>query len=240
MARSTTSRMCPTSWPASRIARTTAQPPATASTHPLSPQRHAMPSAAGVLVCPNSPAAPSAPRCRVPPATIPAPSPVDALTSRMSRASGRSRRSASTITLASLSSSTGASVSSRRYGASGTPSQPCIGGVAAASAYGVRRAGDRQSHAQHRRRRVPRFAQQRLEPLRQIGEQLVGPDADLLVEVGRGQDLAGQVAYRELGPATSDRRREHHARVGVEQQPRRWPTSGRAVVRTFDHQPAGL
>ncbi len=48
--------------PCSRSARTSAQPPATASTQPVSPQRQTTPSAAGVLVCPISPAAPSAPR----------------------------------------------------------------------------------------------------------------------------------------------------------------------------------
>ena len=43
------------------------------------------PLAAAVLLCPNSPAACTAPRCSTPPATMPAPSPLDALiTSRSS------------------------------------------------------------------------------------------------------------------------------------------------------------
>ena len=86
----------------------------------------AAPRPTAVLVCPISPAAPSAPRSSRPPVTMPTPMPVDAFTKSRSRCRSRCpRRSESAITLASLSTKTGAPRSaSRRNGASSTPSQP--------------------------------------------------------------------------------------------------------------------
>ena len=68
--RSTRSRMCPTPRPCCCMVRTRAQPPAMASRQPVSPHRQATPAAAAVLVCPNSPAPPTAPRWSAPPVEI--------------------------------------------------------------------------------------------------------------------------------------------------------------------------
>ena len=96
----------------------------------MSPHRQGRPWAEGILLCPISPAAPSAPRSSCPPVTIPTPMPVEAFTKSRSRWRSRCpRRSESAITLASLSTKTGAPeplVSFFRYGASSTPSQPAM------------------------------------------------------------------------------------------------------------------
>ena len=78
-------------------------------------------------MCPISPAAPDAPRSSRPPDTMPTPMPVEAFTKTRSWCRSRCpRRSESAITLASLSTKTGAAVSGRRNGASSTPSQPAM------------------------------------------------------------------------------------------------------------------
>ena len=123
-ASSTTSRRCRTDRPCCCSACTTAQPPAMASTQPVSPHRHGRPWAAAILLCPNSPAACAAPRCNTPPATMPAPRPLEAL---MTSTSSYPWLSTTAIALASLSSTTGTPErrgSSEKYGRSSTPSQP--------------------------------------------------------------------------------------------------------------------
>ena len=54
--------------------------------------------------------------------------------------------------------------------------------------------------------------EEHVEPLDHVGHQLVGTDADLLVDVTGGQDLACEVAHRQPGPAAPDRGGQHDAR----------------------------
>jgi hypothetical protein len=49
--------------------------------------------------------------------------------------------------------------------------------------------------------------QERVESLDDVGHQVVGPQARLLVDIAGRQYLAGEVAHREPGAAAADRRR---------------------------------
>ena len=65
---------------------------------------------------------------------------------------------------------------------------------------------------------MPGFVEQYVQPLDNIGHQVVGTETDLLIDIGRGQYLAGQVADREPGAAAADGRGQDDAGVGVERQ----------------------
>ena len=147
-------------------------------------------------------------------------------------------RSASAMTLASLSRITGASVNSRKYGWQ-RDAVPAAhdGRVQAAAALLVD--GTRQAHpdAVDLRVAMAGVVEQRVEPLDHVGHQVVGAEAELLVDIGAGQDVAGQVAHRQPGPAAPDRRGQHDAGVGVERQKRGGTSAGRGRLFSLDDQP---
>ena len=124
-------------------------------------------------------------------------------------------------------------VSSRRYGGSSTPSQPAMIGESRlvrrtkSTVPGMLNPTARTSLA-GRSEAVEQFAERGHD----LGHQLVGGGADLLVQVDGGQDLAVQVAHAELGAAAPDRPGQYDARVAVEPQPDRRPATGggRAVL----------
>ena len=84
------------------------------------------------------------------------------------------------------------------------------------------------------------LVEQRFEAFGDVGHQFVGSDADLLVDIGHGQHLAGQIADTELGAASADGRGQHDAGVGIEDQPRRGTAPGRRRFGAFEHQPGCL
>ena len=90
--------------------RTRAGAPASASRHPVLPQRQSSSSPRGTRTWPRSPAVPWAPRWSAPPEMIPAPMPVATLTNISSVVPGQKRlRSPRAMMLTSLSTSTGTS-----------------------------------------------------------------------------------------------------------------------------------
>ena len=223
--------MWSTSWPRSRAACTSAQPAATASTQPVSPQRQGSPSAEPVLVCPISPAAPAAPRSSWPPVTMPTPMPVDAFTKSRSRCCSRwPRRSDNAITLASLSTKTGCPAAGqvRRNGASSTPSQPRHDRrVQAGPAREVHGAGDRQPDRAYVVRGAAGLVEQGPERRRPPAASGRAPTARPPGPGQRGQHRPVEVADAELGAAAPDRPGEHDAGVAVEAELHRGAAAGR-------------
>ena len=226
--------MCPTLRPCCCRSRTSAQPPAMASRQPVSPHRQATPAAARILVCPNSPAPPTDPRCSTPPATMPAPRPVEALISSMSSKRlplPAPLREHDHVGIVVETDGRGGQVAQvrrqrrRRPIRSSSANPDCI------------RARCRQSQGCSGRRpeissrAAAGLVEQRFEAFGDIGHQFIGADADLLIDIGHRQHLAGQVADTELGAAPADRRGQHNAGFGVEDQARGWPASGGRRLR---------
>ena len=101
--------MWSTGRPSSASWGSSAQPAATVSRQPVSPQRQGRPAAASTLVCPISPAAPRWPETTRPSAMMPSPSPVEALTTiRSSYVAAWPSRSDRASTSASLPTKIGA------------------------------------------------------------------------------------------------------------------------------------
>ena len=68
--------------------------------------------------------------------------------------------------------------------------------------------------------RCPDSSQQHVQLLDDIGHQFVGTNTDLLIDIGRGLYLTGQVANREPRPAAADGRSEHDTGISVKCQQR--------------------
>ena len=141
------------------------------------------------------------------------------------------------MTLASLSRITGASVNSAKYGGSGTPSQPLMIGESRLPPRSlVDGAGQAHPDAVDPVVAVAGVVEQRIEPLDDVGHQVVGAETGLLIDIGGRQYFAGQVAHGEPGAAAADGRGQHDAGVGVEAQERRGASAGRWRQFALDDQ----
>ena len=99
------------------------------------------------------------------------------------------------------------------------PSHPLmLGESRSASPYGVGRPGDAETDPHHLVVLAAAFAEQRVQAFGDVRHQFIGSDADLLINIGDGQHLAGQIADTELGSASADGGSQHDAGVGVEGQ----------------------
>ena len=193
-------------------------------------------------VCPISPAAPRWPPTTRPPATMPSPRPVEALTTSASRSSppGASRRTSSSArastsaSLATKSGHVGERLEVRRQG-DAVPAGHHRGGQAD-PALGVDRAGQAQAD---RRDGGLDVGEQRAQPLGDLRHQLLGTDADRVV-AGVGGELGPvEVEDAELAAGAPDRDREHDAGAGVEQQRPGGPAAGRGELLADQQQPGG-
>ena len=204
----------------------------------MSPQRHSRPSAAATLTWPSSPAAPRWPRTSRPPATMPSPSPVEALRTSTSSCSRRwPSRSEAAITLQSLSRTSGALVTSGGMAPSGTPSQPAMAGESTLTT----RTGSTvpASESPTPRTSSPERPRSASMPAQVVGDdrhEHVGPEPDLLVVAGRRQLGAVQGAHRHLGAAAPDRHREHQTGVAIEDQRRGRPATGRRLLVALEDE----
>jgi len=109
-------------------------------------------------------------------------------------------------------------------------------GVEAAAAISVDGAGQAHPDAVDLLVAVAGLVEHCVEPLDDVGHQVVGPQARFLVNVGRSQDVAGQVAHREPGAAAADGRRQHDAAVRLEGQECSRPATRRGREVAFDNQ----
>ncbi len=101
-------------------------------------------------------------------------------------------------------------------------------------------AGQAEPHAIDAVVATTRVIQQRVEPLDDIGHQVVGAEPGLLIDIGGRQYFAGQVAHGEAGAAAADGRGQDDAGVGVEaQERRRAPTGRRGQFVLDDQSPRG-
>ena len=114
------------------------------------------------------------------------------------------------------------------------------GRIEAASSIGVGRAGDAQTDTPNFGVLAAALVEQDLQAFGDVWHQFIGSDADLLINIGHGQHLAGQIADTELGSAPADRRGQHNAGLGVEDQARGWPASGGGGFGALEHQPRCL
>ena len=102
-----------------------------------------------------------------------------------------------------------------------------IGGVQAGAAGEVDRAGDAQPDRAYVVRAAAEPGEQARASRRRPAASGAGAGADLLVEVGRGEHVAVEVADPELGAAAPDRPGQHDAGVPVEAQVARRPAARR-------------
>ena len=166
-------------------------------------------------MCPISPAAPRAPRSSCPPVTMPTPMPVEAFTKTRSRWRSRwPRRSDSAITLASLSTNTGArrQLAQERRQLDAVPARHDRR-VQAGAALEVDGAGDAQPDGAYVLRRPAEPSSRSANPATTCGIRSSADGADLLVEVDGRQHPSVEVADAELGAAAPDRAGEHDAGV---------------------------
>ena len=235
-AAATRSRTC---WMSSLPAwPTSAQPPATASRHPVLPHRQARPSAAVEREWPISPAAPTWPLTSRPSEMMPSPRPVEAFTTRASRSTApRASSSDWASTSASFAITRGASVSDAKNGPSSTPSQPGMTGESTHSAADlVDGAGEAEADREQRGLPARELAGGALhDPRHQLG----GSGAGGVVDGVGGQLLAAQVEDADLAAGPADRDRQHHAGVRVDGEGGRGTAAGGGQLLAGQQQAAG-
>ena len=208
------------------------------SRHPVAPQRQVSPSAAECLLWPISPVAPAAPCSTSPPAMMPIPSPVEALSTRASRGGcGWPSSSEVASAVASLARWTGASVTSARYGASGTPSQPRMTGESTLMTRTGSTVPDRLMPTASTRGSIPSSSSRNRAAT--TGMSSSGPVPTSWSDHTPGQLLPVEVEDAELGARASHRGGQHHAGAAVEDQRGRWAAAGGGQLLAGQQQ-AGL
>ena len=92
--------------------------------------------------------------------------------------------------------------------------------------------------AQNVGRVVSGLGEQDVKPLDHIGHQVVVFHPAVDVDIGVRIDSPREVGDGQLGTASTDRNREHHARIGIEAQKCRGAAAGRGAVGFLGYQSA--